>query len=103
MSEGVNIVKIIVYESHFKNLDKRDLLRFNKLCKFLAEKNIHIKRYSINHNKDMFSENEDLCCLIYSAGIENLPATYVNGRIVKIEKYPTMEDINEWISFYNFK
>ena len=98
MSGDVNSIKIVVYESQPENSNKKDFFRFNKLCKFLALRNIKIIRYSINQNKDIFLKNEDLHYLISCAGIENLPATYVNGEIFKIEEYPTKKDINKWIS-----
>lgn len=93
-------VDIIVYEPQIEHADQRDLVRFNKLCKKLALKNIQIKRYALKHDKDIFVQNEDLWHLIYYAGIENLPATYINGKIAKIEEYPTIKDIKEWISLF---
>lgn len=71
--------------------------RFDKLCDKLSAQGITIIRYSFKKNRKEFIMNEDLWCLITHAGIELLPATYVNGHIMKTESYPSEKEIKDWI------
>ncbi|MBZ4666604.1 arsenic metallochaperone ArsD family protein [Mahella sp.] len=90
--------EIIVYENNGEAADNMGLRSFNKLCKILGSKNICIKRYSFVKDREQFRQNNDLWHLICCAGIDILPATYVNGKIEKIEEYPTKKEIYRWIS-----
>lgn len=90
--------EITVYESNNEAIGSTVLCSFNKLCKILGSKNIFIKRHSFVEDREQFRKNKDLWYLICCAGIDILPATYVNGKIVKIEEYPTKEEIYSWLS-----
>ncbi len=90
--------EIVVYENNDEVADSIELRSFNKLCKILGSKNICIKRYSFVEDREQFRQNKDLWHLICCAGIDMLPATYVNGKIEKIEGYPTKKDIYRWMS-----
>ena len=63
----------------------------------LEAKSIFIKRYSYKDDLELFKQNEDLWRMISCAGREMLPATYINGKIKKIEGYPTRRDIYGWL------
>ncbi len=97
MKATQNKVEVIVYESKRDPAGSRELHRFNELCKRLASKNILIRRYSYTEDPERFRENKDLCRLIGYAGVDMLPVTYVRGRIVKIEAYPTKAEIYDWL------
>jgi len=71
--------------------------RFDKLCRELNIKGITIKRYSYRRNREQFISNKDVCVLITYAGIEMLPATYVNNNLMKIEAYPTQTELYKWL------
>lgn len=90
--------EIVVYENNEEFTDSKSLRIFSKLCKILESKDIYIRRYSFEEDREQFRQNEDLRCLICCAGREMLPATYVNGKIVKIEEYPTKKELYSWLS-----
>ena len=90
--------EIVVYENNDEAADNIELRSFNKLCKILGSKNICIKRYSFVEDREQCRQNKDLWHLICCAGIDMLPATYVNGKIEKIEEYPTKKEIYRWVS-----
>ena len=93
----MNKIDIVVYEDIERDIGRAALLRFNKLCETLEAQNIFIKRYSFTKDEEQCKENQDLWHLIFCAGADMLPATYVNGRIEKIEAYPTKKDICTWL------
>jgi hypothetical protein len=76
---------------------------FDKLCSNLESENIFIVRYSIEENRDQLRQNKGLWCLINCTGIDTLPVTYIDGKIEKIEEYPTKKEILFWLSEYAAK
>ena len=98
MKAEKNRVEIVVYEYKAETADSGELRRFDRLCKKFESENILIKRYSFEEDYEQFRQNEDLWTMICYAGRETLPATYVNGKIEKIEEYPTKGEIFRWIS-----
>lgn len=98
MNQTADNIEIIVYESQVEYTDQRDLQRFNRLYEKHKHKSTQIKRYFVQRDKDIIKQNEDLSRLIYCAGVDILTATYVNGKIVKIEYYPTQKEVRDWIS-----
>lgn len=93
-----NRVEIVVYEYKAETAGSGELRRFDRLCKMFEYKNIFIQRFSFEEDQEQFRQNEDLWTMICCAGRETLPATYVNGKIEKIEEYPTKKEMNRWIS-----
>ena len=92
-----NKVEIVVYENKAGIVSNGELRRFNRLCKMLESENISIKRYSFEDDQEQLRQNADLWTMVCCAGRETLPATYVNGRIEKIEEYPTKGEVNGWL------
>lgn len=96
--EAKKNAEIAVYENNIKYTDTKSLCRFNKLCKAFESKGISMRRYSFDEDREPFRQNKDLWHLICCAGREVLPATYVNGKIEKIEEYPTKKEVYNWLS-----
>ena len=42
--------------------------------------------------------NKNVWILITHAGIDMLPATYVNNHLMKIEAYPTRAELDKWLN-----
>lgn len=72
--------------------------RFDKLCNELRNKGLTIKRYNYEENREQFISNRDVWILITFAGIEILHATYINNHLMKIEAYPTRDELDIWLS-----
>lgn len=90
-------VEIVVYEQQEEAAERGESCLFDSLCEMLAAKKIVVRRYSLQKDREQFKKNEDLWTMICCAGMETLPATYVNGEIEKIEGYPTKEEIDSWL------
>jgi hypothetical protein len=93
-----NKIDIVVYEYKAETADNGKFCRFDRLCRKLASENICLRRYSFEDDREQLKQNKDLWLLICCAGIDMLPATYVNGKIEKIEEYPTKKEIYSWLS-----
>lgn len=50
-------------------------------------------RYNLSSNPQSFVENEQITKLLQEKGAEILPITMLNGEVVKIGEYPSMEEI----------
>ncbi|API89759.1 arsenite efflux transporter metallochaperone ArsD [Desemzia sp. C1] len=50
-------------------------------------------RYSLSSNPQAFVDNASLSTLLQEKGAEALPVTLLNGEIVKVGDYPSMEEI----------
>lgn len=51
------------------------------------------KRYNLSNNPQSFVENEKISQLLQEKGAEALPATLLNGEVVKVGEYPSIEEI----------
>jgi acyl-ACP thioesterase len=86
------VIEVYEYEEFTRST------RFDKLCKEINEKGYAIKRYNYKENREHFISNNDVWILITCAGIEMLPATYVNNHLMKIEAYPTRVEVDKWLN-----
>lgn len=93
MGSAANPV-VLVYEDNRLTKNKR----FDKSCDELSAKGIEIKRYFYEENSEQFMVNKDVWILITHAGIDMLPATYVNNHLMKIEAYPTRAELDKWLN-----
>ena len=92
--------EIVVYERNNDD-EGNEKLRFDQLCDVLKSQDIAIKRCTFVRNEEQFKQNCGLWALVTCAGFEMLPATYVNGKIRKIEGYLTKKEIYRWIDGSN--
>ncbi|WCG37519.1 arsenite efflux transporter metallochaperone ArsD [Aerococcus urinaeequi] len=51
------------------------------------------KRYNLSNNPQSFVENEKISQLLQEKGAEALPATLLNGEVVKVGEYPSIEEM----------
>lgn len=51
------------------------------------------KRYNLSNNPQSFVENEKISQLLQEKGADALPATLLNGEVVKVGEYPSIEEI----------
>lgn len=72
-----------------------ELMRISTVINNLKKKDITIQRYNLNSSPQAFIDNADINELIMKDGVEALPATIVDGNIVKMKAYPTNEEIAE--------
>lgn len=72
-----------------------ELIRLSAVINNLKRSGITIKRYNLNSFPQEFIDNIEINKLINSDGVDALPATVVDGKIVKTKKYPTNAEIVE--------
>jgi len=56
---------------------------------------IEINRYMITQQPQKFRDNQEVFATIKEKGKEVLPITTVNGRIIKVSGYPSLEEIEK--------
>ena len=69
-----------------------ELLRVASIISNLKTKGIIIERHNLSGNPHAFVANESINQLLKKHGPEILPATVVDGQIVKTKAYPTNDE-----------
>lgn len=78
-----------------------ELLRISTTLSNLKKKGINIKRFNLSNFPQEFIKNEEINKLIMSDGVESLPATVVEGKIIKTKTYPTNAEIAKFLDVPN--
>ncbi|ADL06090.1 arsenite efflux transporter metallochaperone ArsD [Lacrimispora saccharolytica] len=74
-----------------------ELLRISTVFNNLQKNGITAARFNLNSAPQAFINNTDINRLIMGDGVESLPATVIDGKIVKTKAYPTNEEIAAWL------
>jgi len=75
-----------------------ELLRISTVANNLKKNGVTLQRYNLNNSPQEFVNNAEINKLINSEGVDALPATYVDGEIVKTKAYPTNAEIVMWLN-----
>jgi len=59
---------------------------------------VHVERYLLSQQGPKFMQNPAVFALLKEHGVEVLPVTTVNGRVVKKGAYPSYEELLQIIS-----
>ncbi|MBT2731765.1 arsenite efflux transporter metallochaperone ArsD [Carnobacterium sp. ISL-102] len=71
-----------------------DLLQITSVMNALDTlEGFQAKRYNLSSSPQAFVENEKMSQFLQEKGVEALPVTLLNGEVVKVGKYPSMEEI----------
>lgn len=76
------------------NVDS-ELLRISTVFNNLQKNGIAAVRFNLNSAPNAFIENSEINQLVNGEGVDALPATVVDGKIVKTKAYPSNEEIAE--------
>lgn len=74
-----------------------ELLRISTVLNNLQKNGITAVRFNLSSAPQAFINNTDINKLIMGDGVESLPATMIDGKIVKTKVYPTNEEIAAWL------
>ena len=74
-----------------------ELLRISTVVNSLNKAGIVIERFNLTNTPMAFVTNADVNKLITDKGVEVLPATLVNGKVVKTSAYPTTKEILKFL------
>lgn len=69
-----------------------NLLRVSTVINRLEKKGVSIERHNLSDNPMMFIDNKEINEMINTQGIDILPVTMVDGKVVKTGEYPTNEE-----------
>ena len=97
--------KIILYEPPMccssgccgPNPDQKLLDLQNTLAE-LEKLGVEVERYIISQSPKKFKENQEVMDLIQKQQLKVLPITTLNGKIIKKENYPTLEEFKKFIN-----
>lgn len=70
-----------------------ELLRISTVLNSLHKAGVTIERFNLTNNPMEFITNTDINKLLTDKGVEVLPVTLVNGKVVKTAAYPTTKEI----------
>lgn len=74
-----------------------ELLRISTVLNNLNSKGAEIARYNLSNVPQAFVDNQEINQLLEKDGVDSLPATVVDGKIVKTQTYPSNEEIAEML------
>jgi hypothetical protein len=70
-----------------------ELLRLSTVINNLKKNGILVERYNLSSNPQIFVDNTEINRMLNTNGVEILPVTMVDDKVVKIKNYPTDEEI----------
>lgn len=78
------------------SVDER-LVKFHENLQRLKEKypGLVVERYMISQQPTKFRENASVFQLVKEKGKNALPVTTINGKVIKEQEYPTLEEMEK--------
>lgn len=73
-----------------------ELARIANVVFLLEKKGIPIHRYNLGTEPDVFVKNEFINKLLHEKGMDALPATVVDGQLMKDGAYPSTTELALW-------
>jgi len=75
-----------------------ELLRISTALSNLEKNGVKVERYNLNNNPQAFVDNIVVSEILNRDGVEVLPVTIVDGKIVKTKSYPTNDELLKFLS-----
>jgi hypothetical protein len=70
------------------------LLDVNEMVLTLQDEGVRVVRYQMSTDPQAFLSNAEVFRLIREREMEALPITVVNGQVVKVGDYPTLDEVH---------
>ena len=74
-----------------------ELLRISTVISNLEKNGVKVERYNLNSNPQVFVDNIVINEILTRDGVDVLPVTIVDGKVVKIKKYPTNDELLKFL------
>ena len=74
------------------------LQEVSKMVKELESEGVRVVRYLPSEDIGAFMRNQKVAELVHNQRLSVLPITVVNGDIIKVEAYPSMEEVRSALS-----
>lgn len=75
----------------------KNLMRVATVLRRLENKGINIERHNLTNNPQIFVDNKVINEMLMKEGIDVLPVTFVDDKVVKTKEYPTNEEFVQWL------
>lgn len=73
-----------------------EAVKWNASAEWAKKNGVDIKRYSLAKNPQQFLNTPVIKEFLNTSGMESLPVTLLDGKLVMAGKLPTREDIARW-------
>jgi hypothetical protein len=101
---GVSMKRMVIYEPAMccdtgicgPSVDP-ELLRISTAINNLRSNRILVERYNLSGNPQVFIDSKEINRMLNKDGIEILPVTMVDGKVVKTKAYPTNDEICKFL------
>lgn len=74
-----------------------ELLRISTALSNLEKNGVKVERYNLNNNPQAFVDNMVVSEILNRDGVDVLPVTIVDGKIVKTKSYPTNDELLKFL------
>jgi hypothetical protein len=74
-----------------------ELLRISTALSNLEKNGVKVERYNLNNNPQAFVDNIVVSEILNRDGVDVLPVTIVDGKIVKTKSYPTNDELLKFL------
>lgn len=75
-----------------------ELTRIARDVATLTNKGYDVVRYNLAQNAEPYVLNREIGQLMEAEGVDALPATVVDGKILKTHNYPTKTELASWLN-----
>lgn len=75
-----------------------ELTRIARDFATLQNKGYDVVRHNLAQNAEPYVSNPEISLLLEAEGVDALPATAVDGKILKTHKYPTKTELASWLN-----
>lgn len=69
-----------------------ELLRVSTVINNLNSNGILVERYNLTNNPQIFIDNKTINEILMKQGVDVLPVTIVDGKVVKVGSYPSNDE-----------
>ena len=63
----------------------------------LEQKGVDIKRFNLSNEPAAFADNETVNQVLQEKGVDALPITLLDKKVIKVGAYPTNEEFSTWL------
>ena len=75
-----------------------ELLRISTIINNLEKNGVKVERYNLNSNPQVFVDNIVINEILNRDGVDVLPVTIVDGKVVKTKKYSTNDELLKFLN-----
>jgi len=73
------------------------LIKLQDAIDKLKNEGIETERFTITSHPKQFTQNTDVMKLMQEKQLEALPITTIDGKVIKVGSYPSLEDLKQHI------